>query len=130
MTNNDHPYEVGRGRPPLHSRFKPGQSGNPTERPKRRQSFKMDIADALNAATPTADGQMTKQTKLAQNLVNDALDRDPLAIKIIAPIALTLDVNEGDHDKQPTAEERKLIEEFNQREESSVSTTKDGGDHG
>ena len=27
-------YEVGNGKPPEHSRFKPGQSGNPRGRPK------------------------------------------------------------------------------------------------
>ncbi len=101
-TSDDHPYQIGRGRPPLHTRFKPGQSGNPSGRPKRRQSFKMDIADALDAAAPGADGDMTKQRQFAENLVNDALSRDPLATKIVAPIALTLEDNEGDRDEQPS----------------------------
>lgn len=35
-------YPVGRGRPPLHSRFKPGQSGNPKGR-KRRRSGEAEI---------------------------------------------------------------------------------------
>jgi hypothetical protein len=126
-TSDDHPYQIGRGRPPLHTRFKPGQSGNPSGRPKRRQSFKRDIADSLDAAMPNADGDMTKQKKFADNLVDDALARDPLAIKIVAPIALALDGNEADHDEQPSPEEQKLIEDFNRREES-VSTTQDGGD--
>ena len=30
----EHEYEVGYGRPPRHSRFKPGRSGNPRGRPK------------------------------------------------------------------------------------------------
>ena len=37
MTDDGHPedgYVVGPGRPPLHSRFKAGQSGNPRGRPK------------------------------------------------------------------------------------------------
>ena len=29
MPNNDSDYQVGPGRPPLHTRFKKGQSGNP-----------------------------------------------------------------------------------------------------
>lgn len=29
------PYLVGYGKPPLHTRFKPGQSGNPRGRPRR-----------------------------------------------------------------------------------------------
>jgi hypothetical protein len=31
----DAPYAVGKGRPPQHSRFQPGQSGNPKGRPKK-----------------------------------------------------------------------------------------------
>lgn len=39
-TDPDHPrdedgYKVGKGRPPLHTRFKPGQSGNPGGRPRK-----------------------------------------------------------------------------------------------
>ncbi|MDQ6732297.1 MAG: DUF5681 domain-containing protein, partial [Actinomycetota bacterium] len=30
---------VGRGRPPVHSQFKPGQSGNPPGRPKGSKNF-------------------------------------------------------------------------------------------
>ena len=30
---------VGYGNPPLHSRWRPGQSGNPSGRPKGRRSF-------------------------------------------------------------------------------------------
>ncbi len=33
-------YEVGYGRPPLHSRFKPGQSGNPKGGPEGPQGSK------------------------------------------------------------------------------------------
>ncbi len=80
---------VGYCHPPRHTQFRPGQSGNPSGRPKRRRSFKADIAAALDAAS-TAAGDRTKQQAIAENLVNDALARTPLAIKIVAPIALAL----------------------------------------
>lgn len=34
MSDDSKPYDVGRGKTPVHSRFKPGQSGNPAGRPK------------------------------------------------------------------------------------------------
>jgi uncharacterized protein DUF5681 len=40
MTDQDHsdrPYEVGRGKPPKHTQFKKGQSGNPKGRRRRRR---------------------------------------------------------------------------------------------
>jgi len=33
---DEKPYRVGYGRPPLETRFKPNQSGNPKGRPRRR----------------------------------------------------------------------------------------------
>ena len=37
--HNNYDYEVGYGRPPKHSRFKKGQSGNPEGRPKEPATF-------------------------------------------------------------------------------------------
>ena len=34
------PYEVGYGRPPIESRFQPGQSGNPKGRQKRKRNLR------------------------------------------------------------------------------------------
>jgi len=45
--SDEPPYEVGHGRPPMHSRFKKGQSGNPRGRP-RKSAAAVDL-DALAA---------------------------------------------------------------------------------
>jgi hypothetical protein len=42
-------YEVGYRKPPQHTRFKPGQSGNPRGRPKAETSLGAALNDALNA---------------------------------------------------------------------------------
>ena len=42
--SNSEPYKVGRGRPPLETRWKPNQSGNPSGRRKRRPHY----GDLLN----------------------------------------------------------------------------------
>jgi uncharacterized protein DUF5681 len=130
--SKDLSYEVGYRKPPVHSRFQPGQSGNPSGRPKRRQSFLHDIAIALDSPATGADDAVTKQQVFAANLVNDALARDPLAIKIVAPIALGLADNEADHEDQLTQQERTLIEEYNCREQQAASATtpsREGDDH-
>jgi hypothetical protein len=40
-------YEVGDQRPPKHSRFKPGQSGNPRGRPKGSVNLRTRISQQL-----------------------------------------------------------------------------------
>jgi hypothetical protein len=115
---------VGYGHPPQHSRYRPGQSGNPSGRPKGRRSFKKDMAAALDALG-RAEGGKTKQQLLAENLVNDALARNPVALKIVAPIVLALDDEEKDREEEVTALQQSLIEEFDHREASTDST--DGG---
>ncbi|NIV77150.1 MAG: hypothetical protein GWN37_20655 [Gammaproteobacteria bacterium] len=40
-------YEIGYAKPPKHSRFKKGRSGNPQGRPKGTRNFKTDLRDVL-----------------------------------------------------------------------------------
>ena len=42
-------YKFGYGKPPKHSRFKEGQSGNPKGRPKGSRNFKTDVKEMLGA---------------------------------------------------------------------------------
>lgn len=89
----DHPPEDGRGgyrvgykRPPLHSRFAKGKSGNPSGR-KRAQGFGALLQKALAArVTVTADGtprRITKREAVIVQLVNRAAEADPRAVKLL-----------------------------------------------
>ena len=40
-------YEVGRGKPPVSSRFRKGESGNPKGCPKGTRNFKTDVEEVL-----------------------------------------------------------------------------------
>jgi Family of unknown function (DUF5681) len=72
MSENKRDYEVGRGKPPVHSRFKKGQSGNPRgPRPKNLPAL---LIAALNEpVTATIDGErreITKREAVVTQLVN------------------------------------------------------------
>ena len=49
-------YDVGYGKPPVHSRFKPGQSGNSKGRPKGVRNFKTDVQATLKAPVRVTRG--------------------------------------------------------------------------
>jgi uncharacterized protein (UPF0216 family) len=57
-------YKVGYKKPPLHSRFKKGQSGNARGRPRGSKNFSTLLTDALNEpVVVTEDGRRRKISK-------------------------------------------------------------------
>jgi hypothetical protein len=80
-------YTVGYARPPEHSRFKPGQSGNPRGRPKGRQ----DLATMLLAACAAKVGviqngrtrRMSKLEAAIENNLNKAVRGDHRAFMAV-----------------------------------------------
>ena len=83
---DDRPYEVGKGKPPKHSRWRKGQSGNPRgprrERKEVEQSMREMLADLANQLVPVkkADGQvimLPKKKAILLGLVHDALSGTP-----------------------------------------------------
>jgi hypothetical protein len=70
-------YSVGYGKPPNHTKFKRGQSGNPTGRPKGSRSFKTLLNRELNSTIAVQQNGTSKKIRrkeaLVKGLVNDAL---------------------------------------------------------
>jgi hypothetical protein len=57
-------YKVGRGRPPLQSRFKPGQSGNPTGRPVGSANVSTSVKRVINKKVTVREGKKTRKMTL------------------------------------------------------------------
>jgi Family of unknown function (DUF5681) len=77
----DDNYVVGKGRPPLTTRWKPGQSGNPKGRPKGVKNMMTYFRQALNRKIDIKAGgrfrKVTAREAIAMTYTNLALKGDP-----------------------------------------------------
>ena len=77
-------YQVGRGRPPRSTRFKPGQSGNPSGRPKKPPSFRGELMAELGEPVSSTDKEpISKQRALIRTLVALALAGNLRAMSVL-----------------------------------------------
>ena len=82
-----HDYEVGYGKPPLHTRFQKGKAGNSKGRPRGRKNMSTLLSTALNASiVVVANGRRKKITKreaIVTQLVNKSAAADLKATQIV-----------------------------------------------
>ena len=79
--------KVGPGKPPRHTRFKPGQSGNPKGRPKGSKNFATILQQQLTKKiTITVDGKprrVTVQEVIARRLATDSMKGTTKAMELL-----------------------------------------------
>jgi hypothetical protein len=84
-------YEVGYGKPPQHTRFAKGQSGNPRGRPPGAKSFTTLLDEALNERVLVAENggrrKVSKRQAIVTQLVNRAATADFRAMKMLLDFA-------------------------------------------
>jgi hypothetical protein len=117
-------YMVGYGRPPKHSQFKPGQSGNPRGRPKGQRNLTTVIKDALLETITIREGARTRKVSkveaFGRSLVSRALQHDHKARAILLALMSTISELSGDETRaaeleKTGAEDERILGEFLQR---------------
>src|SRR6516165_10463651 len=123
---SDHGYAVGYGKPPVTSRFRPGQTGNARGRPKGHKNLKTLIRQAMTARISVQEGTSNRQVSKIEGVVlrqlQNALkgnDRSAMAvIRMALQLGFLDDVADGpqaDDALSPT-DERILKELMTRRE--------------
>lgn len=73
--SNPRDYVVGRGRPPRHSQFRKGQSGNPKGRPRRSKNFDAILTEVLYQPVAITIKGKRKHVSLLEAIVRQAASR-------------------------------------------------------
>lgn len=118
-TSSPPEYEVGYGKPPKHTQFKPGHSGNPRGRPKGSRNFKTDLLEELGEKIEIREGdrprKITKQRALVKSLTNGSIKGNPRSTgHLLAAIFRVLDTgaNQPEIEEDLTAEEAEILRAF------------------
>jgi Family of unknown function (DUF5681) len=108
MSDNDE-SGVGFKRPPRHTQFRPGTSGNPGGRPKRRPAFREILLDEL-ASPVRADG-VSKLHAVVRSIVEAAIDGNGRAQTLLVGLLARFDDTDDDSDCV-SPEDRELLESY------------------
>jgi hypothetical protein len=115
MTFDKQPdYDVGYRKPPRHSRFAKGQSGNPRGRPPGAKNLKTLLSEALNETVIVSENggrrKVTKRQAIITQLVNRSATADFRAIKILLDI-----VRDIERQTEPTTPETSDFSEADEK---------------
>ena len=87
-------YEVGYGKPPRHTRYQPGRSGNPAGRPKGPQTLPADLRAELAEDVTLREGELertfSKQRAILRSLTAKAIEGDAKATAMVLDLVQRL----------------------------------------
>ena len=75
MAGNSEGDKVGKGNPPKHSQFKPGETGNPAGRPKGSKSLKSLVDQLLSQKVPVIQNGQKKLIPMKQLLLTSLFSK-------------------------------------------------------
>lgn len=111
-------YKVGYKKPPKHTQFKPGKSGNPKGRPKRTKNLKTDLQEEMNEMVSITEGGnvrvVSKQRAIVKRMTAKALSGDARSTEqIMKLIIMHLTDEDGNQDiEQLLTEDVAILDRF------------------
>lgn len=109
-------HEVGYGRPPQKTRFKPGQSGNPSGRRRSALNVRAEIETELTELMSLSKGDqratISKARVVIKSVVAAAINGNMTAAKLILDLLIKIQPNEEGSADQLAADDRELLRKF------------------
>ena len=125
MDNNNHSDSVGYKQPPKGRQFQPGNSGNPSGRPKGVRNFKTDLREELIESISIREGgrdiSISKQRALIKRLVASAIEGDARSIATLMSFCARAFGDDND-DQQQAPEDREIVQAFKRHNKAAVTT--------
>ena len=126
-------YEIGYGRPPVHSRFKPGKSGHLKGRTKGRRNVRTVVEEVLNQRIVIREGERTRSLSklegLVLTMVNKALQGDAKTqaalISLLRALGMTGEMPEPTRTEPVTDHDADVIADYLRRHAAPNENTAD-----
>ena len=125
MTKNEEADAVGYKHPPREHQFRPGQSGNPSGRPKGARNFRSELREELSEVVTVRDGdreiQVSKQRALIKSLVAAAIDGNQRAAASVLAMCVRMLADAEDDDAIEDVGDREIVEAFTKRKKRAAT---------
>jgi Family of unknown function (DUF5681) len=127
-------YDVGYGRPPKETQFRPGQSGNPTGARKGSKTIGARLRELMNSkVTVTERGRSRRISRLdimLRQLTNDAMHGDQRALKLLMEFLhrYGAEVEGTVRSEEITSEDLEILSDYLRKTASSNSDSNDSPD--
>ena len=124
MSDDEQDYEVGYGKPPKHTQFQKGKSGNPKGRPRGAKGIAASLRRELDSSIVVKEGgkqqRISKAQAVAKRAVGKALGGDMAALRLLitqdADLRGTLDMEGGatPSNSEPDLTDKEVVDFFAQ----------------
>jgi Family of unknown function (DUF5681) len=125
VTQDGEADAIGYKRPPREHQFRPGQSGNPSGRPKGARNFRSELREELSELITVRDGereiQVSKQRALIKSLVSAAIDGNQRAAASVLAMCVRMLADAEEDEAIESVGDCEIVEAFTKRKKRAAA---------